>query len=170
MHKKKDRKECGNYRGTSLGAHAGKVKVILNVIANRLSNYCEREDILPEEQCGFRQQRSTVDTIFMVRRHHQLARKNSTPLYMCSVDLTKAYNSVHRTLSWTVRNRFGVPPKMLAVIRHFTTMECERASGRMTANVGTGSAWSRACGKDACSHHCCSTFSFLPYCRWRWSG
>ena len=38
---------------------------------------------------------------------------------MCFVDLTKAYDSVDRTLLWTVLARFGVPPKMLSVIRHF---------------------------------------------------
>ena len=37
---------------------------------------------------------------------------------MCFVDLTKAYDSVHRTLLWAVLARFGVPPEMLAVIRH----------------------------------------------------
>ena len=59
LHKKKDRTDFGNYRGISLVAHAG--KVLLKVIAGRLSDYCEREDILPEEQCGFGSQHSTVD-------------------------------------------------------------------------------------------------------------
>ena len=65
LHKKKDRAECGSYRGISLEAHA--VKVLLKVIAGRLSDYYERENILPEEQCGFRPQRSTVDMMFVVR-------------------------------------------------------------------------------------------------------
>ena len=98
-------------------AHAG--KVFLKVIANRLSNYFERENILPEKQWGFRPQRSTIDTIFVVGRLHQLARKKSTPLYMQFVDQTKACDSVDRTLLWTVLARFGVPPKTLAEIRHF---------------------------------------------------
>ena len=117
LHKKKDRTECGNYRGISLVAHAG--KVLLKVIARRLSDYCEREGILPEEQCGFRPERSTVDMMFVVRRLQELARKKDTPLFMCFVDLTKAYDSVDRTLLWTVLARFGVPPRMLAVIRQF---------------------------------------------------
>jgi len=116
LHKKKDRTECGNYRGISLVAHAG--KVLLKVIAGRLSDYCEREGILPEEQCGFRPHRSTVDMMFVVRRLQELARKD-TPLFMCFIDLTKAYDSVDRTLLWTVLARFGIPPRMLAVIRQF---------------------------------------------------
>ena len=60
IHKKKDRTECSNYRGISLVAHAG--KVLLKIIARRLSEYCEREGILPEEQSCFRPNRSTTDT------------------------------------------------------------------------------------------------------------
>ena len=116
LHKKKGWTECGNYRGISLVAHAG--KVLLKVIAGRLSDYCERENILPEEQCGFRPQRSTVDMMFVVRRLQELARKD-TPLYLCFIDLTKAYDSVDRTVLWDVLARFGVPPRMLAVIRQF---------------------------------------------------
>ena len=114
LHKKKDRTECGYYHGISRVAHAG--KVLLNVIAGRLSDCCEREGILPEEQCGFRPHRSTVDMMFVVRRLQELARKKDTPLFMCFIDLTKAYDSVDRTLLWTVLARFGIPPRMLAVI------------------------------------------------------
>ena len=117
LHKKKDRTECGNDDGISLVAHAG--KVLLKVTAGRLSDYCERENILPEEQCGFRPQRSTVDMMIVVRRLQELARKKDTPLYLCFIDLTEAYDSVHRTLLWDVLARFGVPPRMLAVIREF---------------------------------------------------
>ena len=52
LHKKKDRTECGTYRGISLVAHAG--KILLKIIACRLSEYCERVGILREEQSGFR--------------------------------------------------------------------------------------------------------------------
>ena len=39
LHKKKDQTECGNYRGFSLVAHAG--KVCLKIVAKRLGDYCE---------------------------------------------------------------------------------------------------------------------------------
>ena len=117
LHKKKDRTECGNHRGISLVAHAG--KVLLKVIAGSLSDYCERENIMPEEQCGFRPQRSMVDMMFVVRRLQELTRKKDTPLYLCFIDLTKACDYVDRTLLWDVVARFAVPPRMLAVICQF---------------------------------------------------
>ena len=61
LHKKKNWTEGGNYRGISLVAHAG--KVLLKVIAGRLSDYCKRENILSEGQFGLRPQRLTVDMI-----------------------------------------------------------------------------------------------------------
>ena len=96
LHKKKDRTECGNYRGISLVAHAG--KILLKFIARRLGEYCERVGILPEEPSGFRPNRSTTDMMFVIRRIQELARKKRIPLYVCFVDLTKAYDSVDQTL------------------------------------------------------------------------
>ena len=115
LHKKKDRTECGNYRGISLVAHAG--KVLLKTVATRLSAYCEARNLLPEEQCGFRPHRSTTDMMFTVRRLQELGRKARAPLFLCFIDLQKAYDSVDRTLLWQVLARFGTPPQMIEVIR-----------------------------------------------------
>ena len=56
---------------------------------------------------------------------------------MCFIDLQKAYNSVDRELLWVVLARFGVPEKMLTVIRQFHE------------------------GKDVCSHRFYSISSLL---------
>ena len=92
LHKKKDRTECGNYRGISLVAHAG--KILPKIIDRCLSEYCERVGILPGEQSGFRPNRSTTDMMFVIRRLQELARKKRTPLYVCFIDFTKAYDSI----------------------------------------------------------------------------
>ena len=117
LHKKGDKKECGNYRGISLVSHAG--KTLLKVIARRLSAYCEAKGLLPEEQCGFRPDRSTTDMMFVVSRLQQVGRKTGVSLHMCFIDLQKAYDPVDRTLLWQVLTRIGVPPQMIAVIRQF---------------------------------------------------
>ena len=118
LHKKKNRTECGNYRGISLVAHAG--KVLLKIVATRLRAYCEARNLLLEEQCGFRPHRSTTDMMFAVRRLQELGRKARVPLFLCFIDLQKAYDSVDRTLLWqVVLARFGAPPQMMEVIRQF---------------------------------------------------
>ena len=40
LHQQKNRKECGNFKGISPVAHAG--KRLLKIIVRRLSEYCER--------------------------------------------------------------------------------------------------------------------------------
>ena len=117
LHKTKDRTECGNYRGISLVAHAG--KVLLKIVTTRLSAYREARTLLPEEQRGFRPHRSTTDMVFAVRRLQELGRKARVPLFLCLIDLQKAYDSVDRTLLWQVLARFGTPPQMIEVIRQF---------------------------------------------------
>ena len=56
--------------------------------------------------------------IFVIRRLQNLAQKR-IPLYVCFINLTKEYDSVDRTLLWTVLARFGVPQNMISVIRQF---------------------------------------------------
>lgn len=46
---RKGRTEWGNCRGIALGAHVG--KVLLKVVARRLSGSCKREGNLPNSQC-----------------------------------------------------------------------------------------------------------------------
>ena len=96
LHKKKDRTGCGNYRGISLVAHAG--KVLLKIVAMRLGGFYETEGLLLEEQCGFRPHRSTMNMMYTVRRLQELGRKARVPLSLCFIDLQKAYDSVDRTL------------------------------------------------------------------------
>ena len=117
LHMKKDKTECGNYRGISLVAHAG--KVFLKIVATTRSAYCEARNLLKEEQCGFRPHHSTTDVMFAVRRLQELGRKARVPLFLCFIDLQKAYDVVDRILLRQVLARFGVPQQMIEVIRQF---------------------------------------------------
>ena len=96
-------------------SHAG--KVLLKVVARRLSADCDAKGLLPEEQCGFRPNRSTTDMMFVVRRLQKIGRKAGVSLFMCFIDLQKAYDTVDRTLLWQLLTRTGVPPQMIAVIQ-----------------------------------------------------
>ena len=117
LHKKGDKTKCGNYRGISLVSHAG--KVLLKVVARRLSAHCEAKGMLPEEQCGFQPNRSTTEMMFVLRRLQEIRRKAGLSHFMCFIDLQKAYNTVDRPLLWQVLTRIGVPPQMIAVIQEF---------------------------------------------------
>ena len=57
--------------------------------------------------------------VFAVRKLQELRRKARVPLFLCFIDLQKAYDSVDRTLFWQVLARLGTPPQMIEVIRQF---------------------------------------------------
>ena len=156
LHKKSDKTECGNYRGISLVSHGG--EVVLKVVARRLSAYCETRGLLPEEQCGFRPGRSTMDMMFVVRRLQEVGRKAGVSLHVCFIDLQKADDTVDRTLLWQVLTRIGILPQMIAVIRQFH--DGMRACVR--PDDGVCSNWFEA-EQDACYPRCCSTFFLQPW-------
>ena len=134
-HKKGDKTECGNYRGISLVSHAG--KVLFKVAARRLSACCESKGLLPEEQCGFRPNRSTTDMMSVVRRLQEIGRKAGVSFFTCFIDLQKAYDTVDRTLLWQVLTRIGVPPQMLVAIQQFH----DGMSACVRPNNGVCSDW-----------------------------
>ena len=101
-------------------AHAD--KILLKIMARHLSEYCERVGILPEGQSGFRPNRSTTDMmLFVIRRLQDFAQKKCIPLYVpyAFIDLTKADDSVDRTLLWTLLARCDVSHNMKSSIRQF---------------------------------------------------
>ena len=79
------------------------------MVARRLGDYREAKGLLPEEQCGFRPDRSTMDMMLVIRRLREIGRKAGGFLFMC-LDLQKACDTVNCTLLWQVLSRIGVPP------------------------------------------------------------
>ena len=59
------RMECGNYLAISLLSVTG--KVCTKVLQQRLKRYVE-EEIMSEEQAGFRKGRGTMEKIFVIRQ------------------------------------------------------------------------------------------------------
>ena len=112
--KKGDRAVCGNSRGISLLAVAGKIlsKVMLTRLVHQLT-----EDLLPETQCGFRKERSTTDMIFAARQIQEKCREQNKDLFMAFIDLSKAFDTVNRELLWLLLGKIGVPPKFKTVLR-----------------------------------------------------
>ena len=60
------------------------------------------ESMLPESQCGFRRNKSTVDMIFTARQLQEKCREQHKDLFMAFVDLYKAFETVQKNLLWDV--------------------------------------------------------------------
>ena len=79
--------------------------------------------------------------MFVVRRLQELGWTSNTSLEICFVDLAKAYDSVDRVLLSEVLARFGVPPRMIMVIRMFH----DGMRARVQVDDGDFSAWFNVC-------------------------
>lgn len=71
-------------------------KLYSYVLNNRLLQYLENENLLAEEQNGFRSKRSCEDHVFTACSNirHRLVTKKDT--FGCFIDLQKAFNFVNR--------------------------------------------------------------------------
>ena len=107
---KGDVRECGSYRGVKLLEHG--MKVIERVIERRLRSTIE----INEMQCGFMPGKGTVDALFIVRMLQEKYAKKKKKLYMCFVDLEKAFDRVPRkVIEWSLRKK-GVEERLVKVI------------------------------------------------------
>ena len=101
--------------------------------------------------------------MFAARRLQELGRKAHVPLFLCFIDLQKAYDSVDHTLLWQAPARFETPPQIKEVIRQFHDRMREHVYKVMTADARSGSRGHRGSVRDAYIPRCCSMFSSLRY-------
>ena len=67
-------------------------KVPIKVATRRLSVYCKAKGLIPEEECRCRLNRSTTNMMFVVRRQQEIRPKAGVSLFICFMDIQKAYN------------------------------------------------------------------------------
>ena len=89
-----DKLKSANLRGISLVSRAG--KILLKIVANRLSDFCEAQQILPEKQCRFRP--GAVHHLHAVRSlpTPETGSTEENTAVNVLVNLQKAYHSVDR--------------------------------------------------------------------------
>ena len=85
-------------------------KVLGRIVQGRLQVIAEK--ILRESQSGFRKGRGCADMIFVARQLVEKAREHGESLYVLFVGLPKQ-------ALWKVLEKYGVPEKMLNVVKSF---------------------------------------------------
>ena len=111
--KKGDLSLPGNYRGIMLLETAYKIVSIL--LLNRLRPISESLD--HEQQCGFRPGRGCNDAVFTVKMAMKKRREHSKETWILFLDLVKAFDRVPRELLWQLLEKFGVPPKLVRLLK-----------------------------------------------------
>ena len=97
---KGDAMSCDAYRGVKLLEHA--LKIVERVLEKRIRKMVK----IDEMQFGFMPGRGTIDAVFILRRVQEEFRDKNKKLYMCFVDLEKAFDRVPRkVVEWALRER-----------------------------------------------------------------
>jgi len=113
-------KDCKNYRGISLLSTPG--KVFVTVLQNKV-----RDQLLAHrrvEQSGFTPGRSTTDRIFTLNTIIQSRKEFQKPLWISSVDLKAAFDSVDRMALWKLLRRLGLHGKVVDLMEGLYTDTC----------------------------------------------
>ena len=113
IYKKGDKTDCNNYRGISLLSTS--YKILTNILVSRLTPYID--DIIGDHQCGFRRNRSTIDQLFSIRQILEKKWEYNGTVHQLYVDFKKAYDSVKREKLYSIMLEFGIPKKLVRLIR-----------------------------------------------------
>ena len=114
---KGDRSCCDNHRGISLLCIAG--KILTRLLLNRLFSHVVALGLIPETQCGFYPGKGTTDMTFSLRQLQEKCKLHSQDLYLLFIDLTKAFDTVHREGLWDILLKAGCPRHFVGIIRSF---------------------------------------------------
>ena len=115
IHKSGDKRDPKNYRGITLLNTLG--KIFTAILLNRLSEWTETCGILPEEQYGFRPNRRTTDCIFILNTLIEKTKADNSTLFVCFVDLKKAFDNIQHSLLWTKLQSIGVSSKIIKTLQ-----------------------------------------------------
>ena len=103
---------CQNYRTISLISHPS--KVMLRILLNRLKP--QAEEIIKEEQVGFRAGRSTTEQTFNLRILCEKYLQHQQSLYHVFVDFKKAFDRVWHAALWATMRLYNINDNLIRTI------------------------------------------------------
>lgn len=115
--KKGDLTKTDNYRGISLTSIVS--KTLNRMILNRIKPCIE--NVLRDNQNGFRPGRSTTSHILALRRILEGAKAKNLTAVMLFIDFKKAFDSVHRGVLMKILRAYGIPEVIVLLIERLYT-------------------------------------------------
>ena len=119
-----DLRDCSKYREFMLLSTPG--KVLNRILLERMKEAVDPK--LRDQQAGFWRNRSCADQIASLRTIMEQSLEWNSPVYINFIDYEKAFDSVDRETMWKLLRHYGVPKKIISLIRcTFQDMSCKIA-------------------------------------------
>ena len=128
--KKSNLQLCQNYRTISLIIHSSKVMLKINL--TRLQP--QAEEIIAEEQAGFRAERSTTEQIFNLRILCENYLQHQQNLYHIFIDFKKAFDRVWHEALWATMRKYNINASIIWAIENLY----DKAQSAVLVNGNTG--------------------------------
>ena len=121
-----------NYRGISLAPAC--YKLYCGVLNSRLETWVDENNLLCDEQNGFRKSRSTLDHLSTLTSIIETRKAKKTDTFVAFIDFSKAYDSIPRDKLWTKLKQKGLCGRLYnALISLYKTVKsCVRINGMST--------------------------------------
>ena len=128
----KDARDPMSYRGISLAATM--YKMYTSILNERIVKWTDENELIVEEQNGFRKKRSTIDHVASLTNIIDTRKRNKESTFCAFIDFRKAFDSIDRSLLWTKLSSMGMSTRMLCAIRslYSNVSSCVRINGHYT--------------------------------------
>ena len=130
--KKGDLSDANNFRGITLTSIFS--KLYSHILDNRLRSWTEENNIINENQFGFRENKSTIDCLYILQAivNRQLNKKKK--IYCTFVDFKKAFDLVYRNGIWFKLCNNGASVKIVSAIKaiYNSVKVCVRSMGKVS--------------------------------------
>jgi len=90
-------------------------EILSNILLSRLIPYAE--EITGDHQCGFRCNRSTIDHIICISQILEKKCEYNEEVHQIFIDFQEAYHSVRREVLYKILIEFGIPRKLVRLIK-----------------------------------------------------
>ena len=81
--------------------------IFCGIIKDKMTNIIEEEELIGEEQNGFRKDRRGTKNLYILKEIIEKAGKENKQLYCMFLDIEKAYDIVNRKIMWELIERLG---------------------------------------------------------------
>jgi hypothetical protein len=108
-----------SYRGISLSCSA--YKLYCSILNERLRKWAEDNNIIIDEQNGFRRKRSTIDHVSTLTSIIDTRKKKRQSTFCSFIDFKKAYDYINRDMLWKKMFNIGVKGKILTAVQSLYT-------------------------------------------------